>query len=44
MQKKGAERVQIIGIVLLFPADRNLGFLSLSSATGHGAVLGALEG
>jgi hypothetical protein len=44
MQKQGAEGVQITGILFLFPADRNLGFHSISSATGHGVALGVLEG
>jgi hypothetical protein len=44
MQKQGVERVQIIGIPLLLPADRSLGFLSLSSAIGHRAPLGVLGG
>jgi hypothetical protein len=44
MQKQGAEGVQIASIPFLFIADRNLGFHSISSATGHGLARGVLEG
>jgi hypothetical protein len=42
MQRKGVERVQCDGEVLLFLADLDEVFVSSSSATGHGTFLGAL--
>jgi hypothetical protein len=42
MQKEGAGKLQNCGDKPFFPVDLDEAFLSFSSATGHGAFLGAL--
>jgi hypothetical protein len=42
MQNEGAGKLENGGDKPFFPADLDEAFLSFSSATGHGAFLGAL--